>query len=139
VSALGLGFAGYGHGWTSASLSVVSIVFAPIAGVAWSLRKKQWGVITSILVVTGATYFDFALWLSTDNEGWEHVAKVWKANPISMLLWGSLLASWQLLATAAMLSACRRSYRFSLCTFLIVMALMALELGVLMAFQRSFS
>jgi len=109
VCLLALGLSGAGHGWNSAFISAVSLVGAPLAGLAWALRDRTFGLLLAIAVLMGAIGFDMVLWLATQKEGTNFVRKAWEHGPGFVLLWGAMFASWQLLAAATPL--CHRRAR----------------------------
>lgn len=100
VCVLALGLSGAGHGWNSAFISAVSILGAPMAGLAWSMRDRLFGVLLAIVVVLGAIGFDLTLWFATEKEGTNYAVKAWTHGPGFVVLWAALFASWQLLAAA---------------------------------------
>lgn len=103
VCVLALAMSGAGHGWNSAFISAVSIVGAPLAGLAWSARSRGFGRVLAIVVLTGAIAFDVVLWRETMKEGTHYVERVWSSGPGFVLLWAALFASWQLLAATVAL------------------------------------
>jgi hypothetical protein len=94
-------FTGAGHGWGSAMLASFSIVGAPLAGAAWSLRGEKIGKILGSVSVAIAIIGDFFLASNTVEEGFSYVAKVWDVMPIPMLVWAILFLGWQALAALA--------------------------------------
>lgn len=107
VCVLALGLSGAGHGWNSAFVSAVSLVGAPLAGLAWAYRDRLLGMLLAIAVLTGAIVFDGLLWLATVKEGTNFARKAWNHGPGFVLLWAALFASWQLLAAATPLCYAR--------------------------------
>ena len=95
VGILAFAMAGGGHGWTSAGISAISVVTAPIAGLAWFLRKRRAGQILIGLLVVAAVAMNIVLLLETEKEGWEYAYRVWSAEPVFVTLWGVLVLSWQ--------------------------------------------
>ena len=113
VSVLAVGMAGAGHGWTSASVSVVSVIAAPLTGVAWGFRRRRWSLWLSAILVATAIGVDFALFVMTKNEGSNYVENVLRVASDSVVLWAFLFASWQLWASVAALMAMRIRKRTS--------------------------
>jgi hypothetical protein len=101
---LALGLSGFGHGWGSALLSSVSLVGAPLAGLAWSLRERRGGFLLAVAVVLGALGFDLMLWRETLSEGTSYLASVWGAGAGLVLIWAVMFASWQVLAAIVVLA-----------------------------------
>lgn len=95
---LALGMSGAGHGWNSAFISSVSVVGAPLAGVAWALRGKLAGRVLAACAIVLGVGVDYMLYAATMAEGVEYVAKVWRVMPGFMVMWGVLFLSWQVLA-----------------------------------------
>jgi hypothetical protein len=107
VTALALAMSGFGHGWGSPLLSSVSIVGAPLAGLAWSLRKRRGGFLIASAVLVGALGFDLMLWRATLNEGTSYLARVWRNGASLVLIWAVMFASWQMVAAIVVLARFR--------------------------------
>ena len=101
VSGLALLFTGAGHGWGSGAISILSIVGAPLAGVAWGMRgrKPSRKVAVSALVV--GLVSDTWLCAATVSEGVSYLSKAMSAVPVLFLLWLILFIGWQLVAAVA--------------------------------------
>jgi hypothetical protein len=96
--------AGAGHGWTSAfPCSLLVILGAPVAAVAWILRRKHIGFYLALAMLIVATVTNAYLWRTTVAEGVEYVGKVWSTAPALVILWAVMFASWQLVALAVVL------------------------------------
>jgi hypothetical protein len=94
-------FTGGGHGWGSAMLACFSVVGAPLAAAAWSLRGKKSGKILGSVSLVIAIVGNVFLTSNTAEEGFSYVAKVWEFMPIPMLIWAVLFLGWQVLAALA--------------------------------------
>lgn len=103
VFVLAAGMSGAGHGWASAGVSTISVIAAPLTGIAWGFRRHRWSVWLSLLLIVTAIVFDFILLLATKAEGYYYVERVLSAMSDRVVLWALLFVSWQLwaLATAA--------------------------------------
>jgi hypothetical protein len=107
VAALAGGMSGAGHGWTSASISVFSIVAAPLTGIAWGFRRHHWSLWLSLLLVITAIVLDALLLLMTKYEGIHYFNRVLTAMTDGVMLWALLFATWQLWAITAAVSTMR--------------------------------
>jgi hypothetical protein len=103
ATALALAMTGSGHGWGSGLLSSVSIVGAPLAGLAWCLRRWRSGFLLAMAVSLGALGVDLILWRETMSEGTSYLARVWWSAPELLLAWAVMFASWQVLAAIVVL------------------------------------
>jgi len=98
ISGLAAFFTGAGHGWGSAVDSSLSLVGAPLAGVAWALRGTKRGGVCACVAVLIAGFTDAILWSDTVEEGVSYVGKVWNAMPGPLVMWGVLFVGWQVMA-----------------------------------------
>lgn len=99
---MSIGLAGGGHGWTSPVLvSMLSVLAAPVAGVAWSRRGTSH---LSFLLASFAfaVLLDVALLFLTMNEGVNYLETVVKVVPGRVAAWALLFGSWQVLTLAAL-------------------------------------
>ncbi|SKA98546.1 hypothetical protein SAMN02745166_02793 [Prosthecobacter debontii] len=105
VVGLGIGglsvlFTGPGHGWGSGVISSLSIVGAPLAGVAWAMRGVALGRTFAVSALLVGFVTDVWLVIATVGEGTSYLGKVLSATPL-LLLWLVLFIGWQLVAAIA--------------------------------------
>ncbi len=89
---LGLLLTGLGHGWTSTiGPSQFSLVIFPVLGIGAAMRSSQQRLLLAAALALAAIMCDFALILSTVNEGTEYFRRALNALPLVGLSW---LAIW---------------------------------------------
>jgi hypothetical protein len=108
VAVPAVGMSGAGHGWVSAAISSLSVIGAPLAGMALALRPRRAGRIlgSSSLLVAVAT--DLWLLISTADEGLSYVSYVWRLSAPWVALWALLFISWQVLVLFGFMTTGRR-------------------------------
>ena len=101
IGGLSVLFTGAGHGWGSGVISSVSIVGAPLAGVAWVMRGRALGRTLAVCSLLVGVVTDVWLLIATVGEGTSYLGKVLSAMPLLLLLWVVLFSGWQLVAVTA--------------------------------------
>lgn len=100
ISGLAVFFAGAGHGWGSGVISSLSVVGAPLAGIALTMRGRR---IAASALLVGLTA-DAWLFAKTISEGTSYLSKALGSMPFLFLLWLILFVGWQLVAVIAVQS-----------------------------------
>jgi hypothetical protein len=85
VAGLSLVMTGFGHGWREGLASSTAVVFAPLTGAGWVLRKTKAGSILAGLAFVGCIGVDLYLLRHTGS-----VDHVWQVLPFVFLIWLSL-------------------------------------------------
>ncbi len=101
IGGLGGLFTGAGHGWGSGVISSLSIVGAPLAGVAWAMRGRALGRTFAACSLLVGVVTDVWLLIATVSEGTSYLGKVLSAMPLLLLLWVVLFIGWQLVSAIA--------------------------------------
>ncbi|OAI57389.1 hypothetical protein AYO49_02165 [Verrucomicrobiaceae bacterium SCGC AG-212-N21] len=104
ISGLAALFTGAGHGWGSGVVSSSSIVGAPLAVVAWTMRRRPLARTLAVIALLVGIVTDAWLWFATASEGVSYFIKVWNSMPLLLVLWLSLFIGWQLVAVIAVQS-----------------------------------
>jgi hypothetical protein len=92
VAGLAFIIAGGGHGWNSSLLSGAALLLVPLAGFAWSGRRRT---VAAALVAAGG-FVDVAIVVATAREGFEYVERIFAALPLVVIVWAALWLSWQI-------------------------------------------
>jgi hypothetical protein len=102
VALLAFGLSGAGDGWNSAFISGVSVVLAPLSGLAWAKREGRIGLWLAVLLVGSAVVADVGMWSATVDEGVHYARAAWRGSKAVVLIWALLWSSWQVAAVAVL-------------------------------------
>lgn len=111
VAFLAMGMCGGGHGWCSACYSSASVLAAPLAALAWTLRYRRSGLISAAIAIAIAIVLDLLIFFVTLSEGTNYFIKIWNAAPLTVTVWCLLFVSWQIMALVVVLMGIRARHR----------------------------
>lgn len=103
VTYFAIGMTGAGHGWMSASFSVLGILILPVFGVALAYRASRLGWVLMRIVGAAMLVVDTAIFIATMREGASYIGVVWHSRPAMLFFWTALWVAWQVAVVATIL------------------------------------